>query len=286
MKKTLLATIALVLLVVPASADAQEQARTWVSQSGDDASTSCTFAEPCRTFARAAEPLTEGGEINAQTDGTFGDLAIEKGMTIDGRGHSVSITAFDAAIVVDAPGKRVTIRNLHINGFPGGSDGIDVDAVGDLTLSDVTIRSVEGHGIDFRSPPAPARLTVLDSSISEVKGQGIALSSRGTTPGGKRLIVRNSDISRNGASGIWTGAHTNANPVIIGLFDSTFADNVGHGVLADGTQTRVRIAQNVITGNLGNGLRTLNGGQILSYGNNRVYENAINGAPTSVIPQN
>ena len=55
-----------------------------------------------------------------------------------------------------------------------------------------------------------------------------------------------------------------------------------HEPLVDAT---ARIAQDEITGNLQYGIRAQNGGQILSYGNNRIYENGTNGAPTSVIGQ-
>ena len=64
-----------------------------MSQAGSDAN-DCSFGSPCLTFSRATQPLAEGGEINAQTDGNFGEFGIDKGMTVDGRGHSVSITAF------------------------------------------------------------------------------------------------------------------------------------------------------------------------------------------------
>jgi hypothetical protein len=231
-----------------------------------------------------------GGEINAQTDGNFGEFIIDKGMTVDGRGHSVSITAFGNGINVNAPASRVTIRNLHIQGFEGAGDGIQVTSVAHLRLRDVTIRTMDGHGVDFRDPGVPSRLTVLDSSISEGERQGIAVAPSATGAAGayKRVVVRNSDISANSGSGIWTGpgAPATANPLVIGVFDSTLADNGGQGLLSDGANTRMRIAENVITGNIGFGIRAINGGQIISYGNNRIYENGTNGPPTSVVPQN
>src|SRR3954471_11551731 len=98
MKKKLILAFALIGLALPASAGAQV-ARTWVSQSGSD-SADCQFATPCLTFQRATQDLIEGGEINAQTDGNFGSFSIAKGLTLDGRGHSVSITAFENGVSI------------------------------------------------------------------------------------------------------------------------------------------------------------------------------------------
>jgi hypothetical protein len=70
------------------------------------------------------------------------------------------------------------------------------------------------------------------------------------------------------------------------VFDSTIADNELHGIVSAGAQSRVRIAENVITGNLGQGLRAADGGQILTYRNNRIYGNSIDGVATGTLDQN
>jgi hypothetical protein len=286
MKKWVGLAVALICLSVPVSASAQV-ARTWVSQAGSDAN-DCSFSSPCQTFARATQPLIENGEINAQTDGNFGEFSIDKGMTVDGRGHSVSITGFGNGITVNAPGKKVTIRNLHMQGFPGSGDGVQVSSVGHLRLLDTTIRTFDGHGVDFRDNPSGARLTVLNSSISEISGNGIFVvpSSSGPPSGRKRILVRNSDISANDDSGIRAGPpYLASNPISIGVFDSTIADNGVHGLVSAGT-TVIRIAENVITGNFNQGIRAADGGQILSYRNNRIYGNSIDGIPTGTVDQN
>jgi Right handed beta helix region len=278
--------IALICLTVPASASAQV-ARTWVSQEGSDAN-DCSFGSPCLSFSRATVPLIEGGEINAKSDGNFGEFSITQGMTVDGRGHSVSITGFGDAIIVNAPGDKVTLRNLHLQGFPGAADGVHVTSVGHLRLHNMTIRTVDQHGIDFRSNPSGSRLTVLNSSISEVGGNGIFVvpSAAGPPGGRKRVVVRNSDISANDDSGIRTGPpYLASNPITIGVFDSTIADNGVHGLVSAGT-VGFRIAENVITGNFNMGIRAADGGAILSYRNNRIYGNSIDGVPTGTVDQN
>jgi Right handed beta helix region len=288
-KKALVLTIAVIGLTLPASASAQV-ARTWVSQSGSDSNGECQYATPCATFQKATEPLIEGGEINAETDGNFGPVTITKGLTIDGRGHSASITAFDTAVTINAPGQKVTLRSLHIQGYTDADAGIDIASAESVRLRDVTIRSMDGQGIDFRSAPAPSRLTVLDSSISEGNQQGIAVAPSASSSGGrtyKRVLVRNSDISANGLSGIRAYPAGTSNPLVIGVFDSTIADNGTNGIILEGDATmRARMAANVITGNQAYGIRALDKAQLLSYGNNRIFENGIDGAPTGVIGQN
>ena len=284
MTKKLGLAVALIGLAVPASADAQV-ARTWVSQAGTDAN-DCSYATPCLSFSRAAEGLIEGGEINAESDGNFLEFSINKSMTIDGRGHSVSITAFDDGIKVNAPGDKVTIRNLHIQGFnPGSGDGIDVVNVGHLRLNHMSIRSMGGHGVDFRSAPSPSRLTISHSEITDVGGNGIYAAPTGSGPAAKRVLVRDSEIDANGGSGIVVGSGT-SNFVLVNVFESSLSDNTSVGLYVEGSKTRARIGQNVITGNGTYGLRPVSGAQIISYGNNRIFDNAVNGAPTSVVGEN
>ena len=263
----------------PRSASAQV-ARTWVDQAGSDAN-DCQFSTPCLSFSRATQPLIEGGEINAKSDGNFGEFVITQGLTVDGRGHSVSITAFGNGISIDAPGDKVTIRNLHIQGFPGNGDGIDVTRVAHLRIYKSTIRTVTGHGIDFRQALSPSRLTVTKSTITEVGGNGIYVAPGHLGTGAKRVVVRDTELSANEDSGlrVTVPASPTTNPVSVGLFESDVADNDLQGLVLDGAHARARIGGNIITGNLGFGLRVANGAQILSFGRNRIFENGTNGAP-------
>ena len=153
MKRALLVTIVLVGLAAPTSASGQT-GRSWVSGDGLDAN-ECSFSLPCKTFSRAMEQLAEGGEINARSSGSFGELAIDRSMTIDGRGHNMAITGFANAIDINAPGKKVTLRHLHITGFAGSNDGINIISAAHVRLRDVTIRHMDDHGIDFRAAPMP-----------------------------------------------------------------------------------------------------------------------------------
>ena len=132
-----------------------------------------------------------------------------------------------------------------------------------------------------------AHLHAIPGSCESL-GNGIfvAPSAAGPPSGRKRVVVRDSDISANDDSGIRTGPpYLASNPITIGVFDSTIADNGVHGLVSAGT-TFMRIAENVITGNFNQGLRAADGGQILSYRNNRVYGNSIDGVPTGTVDQN
>src|SRR5438045_4016837 len=74
---------ALVLLLLP-MAPAQALAlpsRTWVSGVGDDANP-CSRAAPCLTFQHAHDTTAAGGEINCLDPGNFGQVIINKSISI------------------------------------------------------------------------------------------------------------------------------------------------------------------------------------------------------------
>ncbi len=287
MLKKLLPVATLLGLALPASASAQVQ-RTWVSQAGSD-SNDCAYATPCLTFQRAADPLNEGGEINAQTDGNFGEFSITKSLTVDGRGHSVGITAFGTGVSINAPGKKVTLRNLHIQGFQGSGDGVDVVDALRVRLDHVTIRNMGGNGVDFRMAPTPSRLSITHSAITDNTLNGVIASASAAGQAGayKRIVIRHSEIEANGDSGVRVVGPTPAttNPIMTGVFDSTLADNDANGLIISGAYARGRIGGNVITGNFGYGIRTIFDALLYSFGRNRIYANNPDGSATGGAPE-
>jgi hypothetical protein len=122
-----------------AVAVAEAQAtRTWVSGVGDDANP-CSRTAPCKTFAGAISKTAAGGEINAIDPGGYGAVTITKSITIDGGGTFASILAAGTTgIIVNAgPSDVVTIRNVAINGFNTGVNGIRFIAGGALHVEEV-----------------------------------------------------------------------------------------------------------------------------------------------------
>src|SRR5262245_61155713 len=162
-KSPVLATI----LFLGSVAVAQAQAtRTWVSGVGDDANP-CSRTAPCKTFAGAISKTAAGGEINAIDPGGFGAVTITKAITIDGGGTFASILAalVNGVIINAGAGDVITLRNLSIDGFGNGIDGIRYLAGGTVNVENVSIFKFSGHGINV-SKTAGGVLNVTNTTIT------------------------------------------------------------------------------------------------------------------------
>lgn len=284
-----LTTLVVVFTGLAFASLAQAQAtRTWVSGVGDDVNP-CSRTAPCKTFAGAISKTAAGGEINVIDAGGFGAVTITKSITIDGGGSFASILAsFTNGIVVNAGANDVvTIRNLAINGAGTGVNGISFLAGANLYVENVVIFEFSGRGIDA-SHTSVGILSVINTTITNCDA-GIHLSAAivvaasidrtrvhgcGTgvlADADARAMVRDSDLSSNG-TGLQanTGAEADVDTSLLAF------SNVG--IQANGGI--VRITNNTVTNN-GTGLATLAGGQIISFGNNKVTGNFSDGVPSS-----
>src|SRR5687767_13598389 len=150
------------LLLTIASAPAMAQAtRTWVSGVGDDVNP-CSRTAPCKTFAGAISKTAASGEISALDPGGFGAVTITKSITLNGDGTLAGILAAGTSgIIVNAGATdKVIIRNISINGFNSGFNGIRYLAGGTLTVENVTINGFNaspGRAISVETT-APAEL--------------------------------------------------------------------------------------------------------------------------------
>ncbi len=82
------------------------------------------------------------------------------------------------------------------------------------------------------------------------------------------------------------GVHvkSTATAVEINLADSQVANNSSGGVRSEGAAAIVRLSDATIFDN-GAGLVSVGGGAVLSFGNNQIAGNGVNGAPTGVLAQ-
>jgi Right handed beta helix region len=254
-KSKLLAVVGTTLAVFALSAPAHAQAtRTFVSGVGNDADP-CSRTAPCKTFAGAISKTFINGEINCLDPGGFGTLTITKSITIDCTGTLGSVLAsgtngFNINIAVNAndPFRTVRLRGLTINGT--GASG----TIGTRTgLKGISITQA---------------LTVIleDLVISDFSQLGI--SDTRTNTGGK-LIIRNSVIRNNTASGIGVGGAATNNASI----ENVHSINNAFGV-STGTGNNVAITRSVFSGNTSVGVETDGGGQ-LAMDNSVVSGNVI-----------
>ncbi len=278
--------------------------QTWVSGSGDDASATCSVAAPCRTFAAALAKTAAGGEISIGGIGQFGAVTINKSVSINAVGAlgSIVVPAGQNGITIAAgPTDVVILRGLTMNGAGAGVNGIQFTSGGRLHVENCTISNFTNEGILFQ-PTASSALQVNNVSIrSNIGG---AVNIQPTVPGtavaslnnlkaetnlrgvraydGSTVVVRNSVVSNSTTGTGFSGASVAGGIVDFTIENSVSSGNPSAGVSSNGANSTMRISNVTVTGN-GTGLMAVNGGKILSFGNNRVNGNLSNGAPTATV---
>ena len=108
---------------------------------------------------------------------------------------------------------------------------------------------------------------------------GISVAYAGTAGIPPAITVEIRDV-------IITATNSAAVQVCLGgvlTIDKSFMANSYYGIIVVGTGT-VRLSGSIITGN-SFGLFTFDGGNIISFVNNRIYGNQVDGAPTKSVYQ-
>ena len=302
-----LAVAATMVYATPASAHAT---RTWVSGVGDDVNP-CSRTAPCKTFAGAISKTAAGGEINCLDPGGFGAVSIIKSMTISCPYTEGGALAGGNGIVVNMPASTdVTfLRGLDIFGVNPPTNGIRFINRGTLHVEDTVVRrfnAASSAGISV-AVTAASELYMTNVTVAEngnaATGGGIVIAPgiggsvqvtmkhmkvRNNANNGIRLdttngqisaVIDESDISGN-ATGISILAPVNAVQAI--LTRSIVAQNSTLGILVDGPVGTLRVGNTTVTGNT-MGINRLNGGQLLTYGDNRVIGNPNSGAANNGV---
>lgn len=289
--------VVLFMLTIPSLVRA-ESIRTWVSGVGDDANT-CSRTAPCKTFAGAILQTSTGGEINAVTSGGFGGVTITKSVTIDGAGTQASIvasgiTGISINITAAADGsKTVRLRNLSINGTGSGKTGLKVIAGRRVYVEHVLIDGFDDHGILVEA--MVARLFVSDTTIRSIGKSGIHVSPLGNSPfvsvfvqrssligtfhalnvnRGSRVTIRDSSLTGN-RQGFLAAERSEVTATNCVLTEHSVAIN-SH------SKSIIRLSLVTVVNNE-EGLKVGDGGEIISFKNNVVHGNTVNGAATSTI---
>ncbi len=291
------------------SAAHAQATRTWVSGVGDDVNP-CSRTAPCKTFAGAISKTAASGEINAIDPGGFGAVTITKSMMIDGAGTHASILASGTNGVVINVGVNdtVVLRNLSINGAGTGLSGIRVIGGGTVMVENCHINGFTTRGIEF-IPNATAQLTVRNTTIrntintTTVGAGGAILVKPLNGASAATAFIENTQMER-GLFGVRVDDNakvmvrnsvathsTNNGYLVVSLLgvaselnieNSTATYSGTNGVRAQGALAVARISNMIVTHNAV-GLNVLNGGQLISFGNNRVVSNVTDGLPTSAI---
>jgi hypothetical protein len=304
MKKSLLhhLIIGSALFVAISAAPAYAQTRTWVSATGDDGFP-CSRTAPCKTFAGALIKTAAGGEISVMDSGGFGQVTINKAITINGEGNLAHILASGGTGINIAAGvsDQVIIRNLSINGAGGGNNGIfissgnvtidkcliygfttgffggvGINVAGSSSITQVDIRDTDianvSHGVLGQTSGSSVVMGLDNVRINNATGIGVAALSNNVF-----ISVRNSFV-RNAAS---SGISTSGGAAVINVVGSTLVNN-GTAVNAAGSGSTIRLSDVSMFDN-NTGLAISNGATIATAANNKTNNQgaATNGTVTN-----
>ena len=143
-----------------------------------------------------------------------------------------------------------------------------------MHIENVTIQGFAQQGIDF-APSSTVDLFVRDTIISNNQGGGIAVAPSGAA--GARVSLSNVRLDQNGAFGL---SVTKASGVFAAItVEDTNVEKNGIGLRASGASAFIILSGSTVAHNA-TGLQTLTGGKISSSGNNVIYLNNVDGAPT------
>lgn len=278
-----------------------QASRTWVSGVGDDANP-CSRTAPCKTFAGAISKTAANGKINVLDPAGFGAVTITKSITIEADGAPAGILAAGTnGIIINAlPADHVTLRNIKLEGFVTGLNGIRVNSGGTVLIDNCVIEDFGDNAILVGNTSAtkvvirnsvlrrsgnlaseallsvlpsagiPAQVTVENSTLFAT-GNGIRIA------GDVEFNVRNSVLTGGALDGFLL--------VDVDGISTGWAENVqisdfgGSGISVNGSDSMLRVVDSTITNNAA-GLAIGSGGQIISFGDNRLAGNVANGAFT------
>lgn len=252
---------------------AQAQAtRTWVSGVGDDANP-CSRTAPCKTFAGAISKTAACGEISVLDPGGFGAVTITKAITLDGTGTLAGILAAGTTGVIINVGSNndvVTLRGLSINGACTGIDGVRVvnNIPKAVNIEDCVIFKFTNNGVNWNTTTGTTgNLHIRNSVLRDNTLDGVTVAS---VNGNIKGSLINSSFDGNG-----NGAHAKVNSRL-GALNCNFSGNATNGVLADGNFGVIRLSNSAIYGN-NNGVNAASGG-VVSINLCDIYNNTGTGA--------
>lgn len=277
--------------------------RTWVSGVGDDANP-CSRTAPCKTFAGAISKTAAKGEINVLDPGGFGAVTITKAISIDGGSFisGVLVSGTNGIVIQAGASDTIQLRNLDINGLGAGLSGLNILAAGNVQVENVHIYGFTNFGINFApNQAANSSLLVKNSVITDNLNYGIFIAPVGgghatadiigVTASRNKAGLRVQDnatvevvesvFSHNLNAGVAAVATSGA--AALNVKNSVSASNQ-FGVASNNAPSVVSLSNVSVFGNTSTGL-SASGGSLVSFGNNQIFNNPVNGSPTQTIPQ-
>jgi hypothetical protein len=265
--------------------------RTWVSGVGDDANP-CSRTAPCKTFAGAISKTAVGGEIDVLDPGGFGALTITKSISIEADGviAGVLVSGTNGIVVAAGPNDVVVIRGLTFEGLGTGLNGISFQSGASLHVEKCTINGFSQRGIDI-TPNTSADVVIKDTVIRNNPGGGVYFHPAGVgvsgsledvrldrnlfglrADDGANVTFRRSTSSGNTNDGITAVSTNRAVSITVdnSLVVNNGSSNTTAGITVNGSSAGVAVGNSTLMNNYLNALSTVNGGGIVSFGNNQI----------------
>jgi len=306
------------------SAFALSPQRTFVATGGSDANP-CSLTAPCRSFGAAIAVVAAGGEVivldsggygavtinqsvsiispagvyagitvisgtGITVNGSSGDVAVLRGLTVVGQGGSVGISSTSLG--------TTHIESCVVSGMTAGA-GISTTTPGKVYIKDTNVRN-NFNGITLASTTTPgyaaldrvrlegnqnglwvfnARASMHDSEATgNVIGVVVGSVSASDAPS---LDVESSVISNNSQSGI-QGANA-AGHGTFSVANSSVTNNGGGGIgvgIGGGTSDAARVSNTTIIGN-NSGVSSI----VVSVGGNVLEGNSFGNTFATTLPK-
>lgn len=288
--------LTLVSFLVPLAGHAQV-VRTWVASNGVD-SNPCSRQLPCRNFAAAITAVSPGGEVVALDSAGYGAVVITKSVAIIApRGVHASIAPTGGvAISVQAVDQVVTLRGLYLNG-QGAHTGVHLVNHGDLYLDRMVLHGF-GNGMAYDAPTGSTEVFARVTDTIARRNTDSAFLFRGSPTTGSGATEASMDRVQvvDNFSGVTSHMNNHTR-----ISNSTFSGNSD----AIYTTTFINVENCVVTQNLNgisvqfpgvgrvsnttvsqndDGIYYSNGAALLSFQNNRVSGNNVDGTFSGTIP--
>jgi hypothetical protein len=293
---------ALGALIVGASA----QTYLWVASNGSGST--CTRTAPCATFQAAHDASANTDIVVGCVDpGSYGAVTITKSITID----CANVTAFaNSVLITGTSTTAVRLRGLQLNGAGisgNASTGISGYSGASLSIEKCVIANYSNVGVVFLDQSAyVTRLSITDSVIKnnptglnflgsggsqttrvtvartliDGNGYGINVQGQAASTGILAMVVTDSVISSSSTAGVNAFNQTGYARASVTLDRTVVSGTTSFGIYANGPQAYIVLSDTTVIAN-GVGLAEFSGGYILSYRNNALLGNIVDGSPTA-----
>ena len=302
-KSTFLAGLTATLAMVLPVATAHALTESFVLSTGSDANP-CTRSSPCQTFLRALAVTDSGGTIWCLDSGPYtGNVNSALTVTIDCNGGVFTPTL--GSLGTDG---NMTLRNMVVSGVSGVQTMLHVVGAGRLTVENCIIQDASASnsaGIAFAPSALNAQLVVRNTTFqrngSGVTGGAIVIRPQAGGGGvvsldnvtvahnvfgiaidgslstaGIAVVIANSNVHRNSQDGIVATTTPGGAPIGV-MVRNTRSINNSFGARSIGAAATIRMDSSTVMHN-STGLAVSAGGALLSFGNNNVVANGVNGA--------